>query len=139
VNLALGSLGAVIVFAFRNHRAKARQAQVALGGHLDIPCTVRRTYGTNRPTQWIGGHFTTSVGEAPRWSANLDQADTVIVLDPRRYHRVPTPDRSREIVLADVVTLETEGMRIEITAAAADVAALNSLYSATLPPEPEPQ
>jgi hypothetical protein len=137
MNLALAVLVAVVVFAFRNHRAKARQARVALGGDLDIPCTVRRTYGTNRPTQWIGGHFTTPVGEAPRWSANPDQAETVIVLDPGRYRRVPTPDRSREIVLADVVTLETEGVRIELTAAAADVAALNSLYSATVSPEPQ--
>jgi len=63
-----------------------------------------------------------------------DQANTRIVLDPADYQRVPV-DRSGEIVLADVVTLAAEGVRIEVALTAAEAAVFAPLFAEL----PQPQ
>jgi len=116
----------MLVYALRNKRAKARLAVGRLPSTLR--CSVRRTYDRSRPTMWIEGQIHLTDGQPPVWIAAPDQANTRIVLDPADYRLVPE-DRSGEIVLAEVVTLAAEGVRIEVALTAAEAAVFAPLFA----------
>jgi hypothetical protein len=118
----------IAVFAFRNWRAKKRLAGSVPGGPTTLRCSVRRTYGRSRPSMWVEGKIELKSGESPVWVAAPDQATTRIVLDPSVYRRLVV-DRSAETVLTDVVTLVTEGVRIEVALTAAEAGVLAPYFT----------
>jgi hypothetical protein len=126
VNLFLVVATLVVVAAVRNRRAKTRLLG-SRDGQMLIPCSVRRTYGQNRPSVWVGGEIQVQPGQPPIWTASPDQENARIVMDPLRFRRVPA-DRTGEVVLADVVTLVADDIRIEISVAGAEAAVLKAIY-----------